>query len=140
MCSTCGARLCLSAMLSNRKGTKQHTKHRNTMKHMRVTRLNSPSSPEVAEWEEDAAVVDEVGAMTIPGGGLLDADEFKAVAGLWADGEAFLEVISSLFCARSAWLLTSQLRVLTMPLCTPLSSVPCTEEAGFFLDDRRLSL
>ena len=59
------------------------------MKHMRVTRLNSPSSPEVAEGEVVAAVVDEVGA-GVRSGGLLTADGLEAVAELWADWLTFL--------------------------------------------------
>lgn len=108
---------------------------------MRVTRLNSPSSPEL---DEAAAVVvaalDEGGVGMISEGGLLAADEFKAVADPWVDWKDFPEVILSSFRARSTWLFISQLHVLAMSLCTPLSTVPCTEEAGFFLDERRLSL
>lgn len=73
MCSTCGARLCLSAMLSKIKGTKQNTKHRKTIKHIRVTLLNSPpSSPEAAAWDEEGAALGlvEVSVWTT-GGGLL---------------------------------------------------------------------
>ncbi len=104
---------------------------------MRVTRLNSPSSPEVAEWEEDAAVVEagvDIGVVgMISGVGLLAADEFEALADL------FSQVISPLYWAGSSWLLISQLHVLATPLSTPLSSVRCAEKVGFFLDDRRLS-
>lgn len=107
---------------------------------MRVTRLNSPSSPEVAEWDVVGAGVVVGGLGKISGEGLLVADGSVASAEPWGFGQELSQVISSLFWVISPWLLISQLHVLAMPLSTPLSSAPCTEEAGFFLDDRRLSL
>lgn len=97
------------------------------MKHMRVTRLNSSSSPEVAEWEDCAAVIGaggDEGDVEVVTEGDLVADEFKAMAEPWADLEDFSQVLSSVLWTGSAWLLTSQLHVFAMPLSTPLSSVP----------------
>lgn len=62
---------------------------------MHVTRLNSPSSPDVAEWDEDAAPmgagVDEGDVGIISEVGLLAAGEFEAAAKL------FSHVLLSLF-------------------------------------------
>ena len=75
MCRTRGAWLCLSAMLSNRYGTKQNTKHRKTAKHMHVTCFISISSPEAVQWDEEAAFmgagVGEEDVGTISGGDLV---------------------------------------------------------------------
>ena len=99
---------------------------------MCVTCLISLSSPEAVQLDEEAALVGagvgEGGVVTISGGDL-DAD--TAVAE---------QLISCIVGARSSWLLISQLHVLTTLLSTPLSLVSCAEEAGFFLEDRRLNL
>lgn len=74
------------------------------------------------------------GVVGTTGVGLLAADESEALV------ELIPLLISFSVWAGPTWLLISQLNVLAKPLSTPLSSVLCAEETGFFLEDLRLSL